>query len=306
MKILIIGGSYFLGKAFVQMAKETNEVLLLNRGSRPFTDGSVPLFCMDRHDKKAVSGIPETYFDVVVDFCAYDKGDIETILSSLQAQVAQYIFISTCDVYERGTMRYMDEDSPLEYRSFPGQAGAYIAGKVALEQELRDGCRKRQIAYTSIRPAFIYGPDNYAPREEIYFRWITRAGQILHPVDASGEFQMVYVRDAAKAVLAACGNPQAYNRAFNLCHKEPLTYETFADLLVSATGRTFIRTEVTVQDVMERGIPLPFPLTKEESQWYRGSRIQKLGIDYTPFIEGMKETFLFWQEHQAASSSHSV
>ena len=34
MRILVIGGTYFLGKAFVQIAANDNEIVLLNRGNR--------------------------------------------------------------------------------------------------------------------------------------------------------------------------------------------------------------------------------------------------------------------------------
>ena len=39
MKILVIGGTYFLGKAFTDMAKGEHDIVLVNRGSRPAPDG---------------------------------------------------------------------------------------------------------------------------------------------------------------------------------------------------------------------------------------------------------------------------
>ena len=41
-----------------------------------------------------------------------------------------------------------------------------------------------------------------------------------------------------------------------------------------------------------RDIPVPFPLTAEESELYRGDRItRELGLVYTPFREGMEKTY---------------
>lgn len=295
MKILIIGGSYFLGKTFTMLAREFNELYLLNRGNQPFDEEDITEYVMDRHDSDALMQIPEEHFDVIVDFCAYQKGDIELIMRNLKASFNQYIFISTCDVYKRGTMQVMNEESELENRNFGGQAGDYITGKVLLEEELRKCCAEKNAAYTSIRPAFIYGPDNYAPRESVYFKWILTAGQILHPYDATGEFQMVFVLDAARAILAACGNEKAYNRVYNLCNPESMTYEDFADMLENVMGLSFERVEISVQDVLEKGIPLPFPLTKEESQWYDGNRISELGVQYTPVEQGMTVTAEYYQ-----------
>lgn len=297
MKILVIGGSYFLGKTFTMMAWEEHEVYLMNRGNQPFCSDEITEYVMDRHDAKSVAGIGEEYFDVIVDFCAYQKGDIELIFKNLKADFKQYIFISTCDVYRRGTMERLDENSAFEERNFGGQEGEYITGKVQLEEELRRCAKERNIAYTSIRPAFIYGPENYAPREAVYFKWILTAGQIIHPYDATGEFQMVFVYDAAKAVLLACGNEKAFDRAFNLCNEESMTYETFADLMEEVMELSFERVELSIQDVTERQIPLPFPLTREESEWYDGSSITELGFQYTDISKGMKITADYFREN---------
>lgn len=295
MKILVIGGSYFFGKAFVELAASEHEVHVLNRGSRPLKDPRVREYVMDRRDAAALSSIPERHFDAVVDFCAYGEDDIRTVTENLRAELGRYIFISTCDVYRRGTGEVLGEDSPLEERQFPGPEGAYISGKAALERELVCCCERRGCGWVSLRPAFLYGPGNYAPREGMYFQWIQTAGEILHPSDADGEFQMVYVRDAARAALSACGSPLARNRAYNLCGPEYLTYESFAAALEQATGRPFARVELSVEEVQRRGIPLPFPLTRGESMWYDGRRALELGVSYIPLAEGLGETWTAWR-----------
>jgi nucleoside-diphosphate-sugar epimerase len=199
----------------------------------------------------------------------------------------------------------LDEQAQLEERDFGGQAGAYILGKVALEAELKDCCVKRNIAYTSIRPAFIYGPNNYAQRESMFFYWILQAGQIIYPKDADGSFQMVYVDDVAKILLAVCGNEQAYNQAYNVCGEGQLTYERFADVLQTALDTPFTRAEITVREVNERNIPLPFPLTKAESEHYDGSKILELGVSYTPIARGMRETYAWFLQNFEKPKTYS-
>ena len=296
MKLLVIGGSYFLGKHFVQLASNNHEITVINRGNRPFNQPHITEYKLDRHDVHALSSLPNSHFDAIIDFCAYQKNDIATIVTNLKATCNQYIFISTCDVYKRNTSQYMDENSEFETRTFDGEAGEYIKGKVALEQELISCCKERGIAYTSFRPAFIFGPDNYAPREGIYFHWITSAGQIIHPTDATGQFQMVYVKDVALSILHACNNPIAYNKAYNLCNPEILDYDSFADLLAKATGISFEKATITTDMIIQKNIPLPFPLTKEESQYYESSLSKELNIQYTPLITGMRETFAAYMQ----------
>jgi nucleoside-diphosphate-sugar epimerase len=297
MNILVIGGTYFLGKAFVEKAAaEGNHLYLLNRGSRPIREygisGDINEYHADRHDTEKLSLMGEKEFDVIVDFCGYLEGDIRTIADIPDIKAVQYIFISTCDVYRRGTGKLLDETAELEDRDFGGEAGAYILGKAALERELKSCCAEHNIKYTSIRPAFIYGRDNYAPREGIFFNWIKQAGQIIFPEDADGEFRMVYVEDVAAAVLKACLNPKAYDKAFNLCGEGIISYEIFADCLKKASGTEFEKVNVPVKDIEEKGIPMPFPLTKAESESYCDDLArQELNISYTPLDTGMKETY---------------
>ena len=204
MKILIAGGTYFLGRAFVlklieEKAKpgskyEDAQICLLNRGSRPSPEGITGIIRADRHDEKALKSCEAggKDFDLIVDFCAYGEGDIASLVENLNVRFEQYIFISTCDVYTHFSGEPQDEEAELEERLYPGQEGDYIRGKVKLEAELVRVCSDKNAHYTSIRPSVIYGPGNYAPREGIYFNWIEKASQILQPFDATGSFQPVF------------------------------------------------------------------------------------------------------------------
>ncbi|MBR5765955.1 MAG: hypothetical protein IKX95_04160, partial [Lachnospiraceae bacterium] len=116
MKILVIGGSYFLGRWFVQHAYKEHEVTVLNRGSIPIGLSGVTEIKADRHNgdelcKLEIDGIG---YDAVVDFCAYDEGDISGILSCLKgAPPEKYIFISTVDVYKKGTGKALNDSAEL-------------------------------------------------------------------------------------------------------------------------------------------------------------------------------------------------
>ena len=295
MKLLIIGGTYFLGKAFVECACREHEMTLFNRGTRMLAMEGVKCYTGERHDRTALEQIEGAY-DVIVDFCAYEKGDIRLVAECLAGRFKQYVFVSTCDVYRKGTGEILAEDSPLEERLFPGPEGAYIAGKVALERELAVCAKEDGFAYTSIRPAFIYGEDNYAPREGIYFQWIEKAGQILHPQDATGEFQMVYVRDCAQAILRVCGAVEAYGEAYNVCGTEGMTYDRWRDTLREAVRKAvrkeFDCVEIPLIQVFEKQIPLPFPLQMEESERYDGGKMKELGVSYISPEEGLCRSYL--------------
>ena len=133
MNILVIGGSYFCGKCFVQKASENHQVSVLNRGSRRLDPAlGVKEYIADRTKPEELRALDLPTFDAVVDFCAYRQGDIAAILEVLGDRVKHYVFVSTCDVYRRNTGEWMDESSPLEDRHLGGDIGDYIQGKAAL------------------------------------------------------------------------------------------------------------------------------------------------------------------------------
>ena len=294
-KILIIGGTYFLGKAFVELMLNEGDVelILLHRNGREeIKHNRIREVFADRHDTDKLAGLDlGEEIDAIVDFCAYAEGDIKNLLGNISARVKQYVFISTSDVYKRGTGKLLNEDADFEERDFGGDVGAYISGKVSLEREIMEACAEKNCRYTVLRPVFIFGENNYAPREGIYFQWILKAGQVLHPADADGEFQLVYVKDVAKAIAIVIGNEDACDRAFNVCENKMFTYDSFEKLLKSATGTDFERIDTDVATVNEKGIPLPFPLTKAESNYYDGSSLIELGMTFTQTEEAMKDTY---------------
>lgn len=291
MKILVIGGSYFYGRVFVVLAAKEHDVTVINRGTYSMEALGVKQIRGDRKDERLWKGIREDY-DVIVDFCAYEKGDIAKVLRNIPGRVCQYILISTVDVYERGIKGLKDEKTSLETRSFPGEAGSYIAGKVALEREIAEECGARGIHYTVLRPAILYGPYNYAPRESAYIQIMLQNHILPHITDATGVFQFVYVKDAAEAILKCLLNDSAYGQAYNLCQDEILTYDHFFEALRKAADIEVTGLPFTLEEAAAQGIPLPFSITEAESELYSNEKSkEELGINYIGFAEGITKTY---------------
>lgn len=294
MKILVIGGSYFLGRVFTMLASEKNEVTVLNRGTYSMEDFGAKCIRADRHDPEALQVLAAERFDVVVDFCAYSQGDIAGILEQLTIAPGQYVFISTVDVYKKWTGQKLTEMSPLETQHFGGESGEYIWQKILLEKELAEECAKRKIAYTSMRPAVLYGPFNYATRESGYVQLACMGQDIPCPTGAKGRFQPVYVKDAAAMILALCGTEAACNSAFNLAGAA-VDYEQFLDAFAKASdGKArLLKLPADHEIFRDPNAFLPFPFTKEETENYDGEKVLKVtGLTWTPLEEGLRKT---WQ-----------
>ena len=298
MNWLVIGGSYFYGRVFVMEAVRENNgcaITVLNRGTYSMKEFGVSQITGDRHEPSVLAQCDRDY-DAVIDFCAYEAGDVQAVVEGIAGKIGQYILISTVDVYERGSGILKTEEHALEHRSFAGEAGAYIAGKVALEEELRRVCEGSEIPYTILRPAILYGPYNYAPRESVYIKMMLFNHALPHFTDADGKFQFVYVKDAARAVLKAIGNENAYGQSYNLCREETITYDSFFHALKSAADSEITEElqeiAITVEDAEVQHVPLPFPATAAETELCSNEKsIRELGMEYTDLQEGMIRTY---------------
>ena len=297
-EILVIGGSYFYGRVFVMEASREQDkyhITVLNRGTYSMDAFGASQITGDRHDRDVLNLCDRDY-DAVIDFCAYEARDVHTVLEGVSGHIGQYILISTVDIYERGSGIMKTEDHAPEQRIFAGEAGAYIAGKVALEEELCQACTGRGIPYTILRPAILYGPYNYASRESTYIRMMLLNHALPHFTDADGRFQFVYVKDAAHAVLRVIGNRDAFSQAYNLCQDEIVTYDSFFQALKEAAEpevtEAIQEIPITVSEAVAQQIPVPFPATAQETELCSNEKSKReLGIEYLSFPEGMRRTY---------------
>ena len=296
--ILVIGGSYFVGRVFILLASRTNNYTfhVVNRGTCPLKIDSVIQYACSRHDaQKLTALLPDMEWDAVIDFCAYEPGDVALLLNAIPGSIKHYIYISTCSVYDPAAPSPKTEDSPLLASGGDDPGLIYAYKKLVLEREAAQACAHKNIPLTVLRPAFIYGPLNYAPRESFYFNCIVNNTPIPAPTDATGRFQFVHVKDVAAILMGCIRNQATYGEAYNLSAPEHINYTSFMDVLAKAHGGPLSVQPVSVAEVYEQNIPVPFPLDTDEL--YTGDKISSLlGMQYIPFAEGMKETYEIYMD----------
>lgn len=295
----------------MESSKE-HDITVINRGTYSMEQFGVKQIQGDRREASLWEQVTED-FDCIVDFCGYNQGDIEIVFSNMKGKIGQYILISTVDVYERGILGYKKEETPFEERVFPGEAGTYISGKVKLEKELREQCKQNDVAFTVLRPAVIYGPFNYAPRESVLIRLMVEQHLLPRITDADGLFQLVYVKDVANAIMTCITNEQTYGKAYNICGDEVVNYKLFEDCLLSGAksvmdDTTFSEIQeiaMTVEEAESKGIPIAFPVSKEETELYCNEKSkEELGIRYHSLEEGMRRTYqAFWNVFRVTESN---
>ncbi|MBI2957588.1 MAG: NAD-dependent epimerase/dehydratase family protein [Chloroflexi bacterium] len=291
--VLVIGGSYFVGRVFVEELLQRSEcsIHVVNRGNRPLKLEGVNEIVCDRHDAaKLARVVPPLEWDAVVDFCAYSPDDIPTVLQSLQGRVQRYIYISTATVHQNSLVLPMTEDTPVLTTAPPGPAGDYAYKKRLGELRLKGLCEPSGITYVCLRPSFIYGKYNYAPRESYFFGLMARGEPVVLPALPQALFSTVSVWDVARICIACLWSEAVRNNSYIVSAGELLSYDRLVKTLEEIASIKLKVSRQPVRVIEVRGIPLPFPLS--EHLVYSGKRLQQaLGYEYLPFAEGMRRTY---------------
>lgn len=198
MRLLIIGGTVFLGRHLVAQAIAAgHQVTTLNRGSVFLEEqSSVERLLADRNGD--LSFLQGREFDAVIDVCGYHPDSVEHSIRALSAAVKNYVFISTVSAYGDFTEIALSEESPIKYTPF-GEQGDYGSLKADCEKVLTQMMPGR---FLIIRPGLIVGP--YDPTDRFTY-WPARfacGGKIAVPEKLDRQVQFIDVRDLAAFVLA--------------------------------------------------------------------------------------------------------
>src|SRR5579872_5112625 len=153
MKVLILGGSRFVGPYVVDMLLDRGvEVTVFNRGNfqSPYK-GKVKLIKGDRNAKFDIKG----HFDTIIDTCAYTGLHTKTAIEQLDFDF--FLNIGTVGSYKKAGLYPLSEDAVLGDWPIWGD---YNKGKVDGEHVLA----KSGIKYASLRPVYVFGPKNFLDR----------------------------------------------------------------------------------------------------------------------------------------------
>jgi len=200
VKLLVVGGTRFLGPAIVHAALGRGHVVtLFNRGiSDPgLFPGLETVHGDRRQDASKLSGRP---FDVVVDVAGMESGDVRPVIEAVSPFVDRYVFVSTVSVYADHSIPQIEGQSVLAPAEGQGPGEAYGAGKAAAEDVVVHAFGDKALV---VRPGLIVGPHDPTDRFAYWPRRIARGGRVLAPGGPDHPAQFIDVRDLASWIIAA-------------------------------------------------------------------------------------------------------
>lgn len=231
MKVLVIGGTLFLGKALVELLlKEGHHVTVFTRGNlRPHFWNDTDHIIGDRTQSEDFHRVLKgKSFDVVIDNIAYNAEQVETALEVFNGNIGRYMLTSSGWVYVSGTFTLplseedVDHNAESISRSMRGvpdnyDLNRYPLGKVRAERVLME---QDDIRYTIIRPAQVLGPEDRSIRGYFYFQRLMDGQPIILTDGGVQSHQVSYSRDLARSYLLAMDNVRAENQAYNITQRE--------------------------------------------------------------------------------------
>ena len=205
-RILILGGTRFLGPAVVNAAKERGHTLtLFNRGkTNPGMFPDLEKLVGDRDGK--LDALKDRKWDAVVDTSGYVPRIVKMSAELLTPNVQQYVFISSISVYPETVPPHADEKAAVATMEDPKDEDVmknYGALKALCEQEASKAFPGRA---TNIRPGLIVGPEDETDRFTYWPVRLARGGEVLAPGDGTDKVQFIDVRDLGAWVVRMIEN----------------------------------------------------------------------------------------------------
>jgi nucleoside-diphosphate-sugar epimerase len=300
MKLLVIGGTRFVGRHLVDAAlARGHEVTLFNRGrSNADLFPKVEKLVGDREtDLSALDG---RRWDAVIDTCGYVPRVVDLSVKKLAEAVERYLFISTISAYVNPTRPGEDENALLQGLQDPlveeVTADTYGGLKVLCEHLVKHHFHDRALA---VRPGIVVGPEDTTDRYTYWVERMARGGEVLVPGDPDRPVQMIDARDLGAFMIGLL--EQGASGAFNATGPDqPLTWQQWMESLIAAAGSspslTWIE-DVFLQERDATGGELPFwvPDAYKHIFSISSERARQAGLTFRPPVDTARDT-LAWSQ----------
>jgi 2'-hydroxyisoflavone reductase len=310
MKLLILGGTRFLGRHLVDEAlRRGDDVTLFTRGRQPVPwVAGVTALVGDRDPRIApgLGALEAGAWDAVIDCSGYVPRVVEASARLLASRVTRYLFVSSMSVYAKTERPQMDERTPLAALADPATEQVmehYGALKAACEAVVE---RIYGARATNVRPGLIVGPFDGTDR---FGYWVarfvnpallgaSRPARAVVPAPRERPVQFIDARDLARWLLDLASRDVA--GTFNGC--SPALHWTMGDLVDELRKASPAPPEaawiddatLVAHDVTPwTGLPLWLPPSDADSAGFMAmdcSRAEAAGLAIRPLGETISDT----------------
>jgi nucleoside-diphosphate-sugar epimerase len=256
MKVLVIGGTRFLGPRVVErLAASGHEVAVFHRGQTP---ASIPPAV--RHvlgDRKRLGEHAPEFRrlapDVVLDMIAFTEQDACSLVVTFRCIAGRAVVVSSGDVYraygvfiglEPGPPEPtpLNEDAPLRQALYVHRAATSGPGdpmhdyeKILVERAV---LADAGLPATVLRLPMVYGPGDNQHRLAPYLRRMADGREVIVLDEGLARWRCLrgYVEDVAAAIALAVTDPRAAGRVYNVAEPTAFTEAEWVARIAEAAG----------------------------------------------------------------------
>ncbi|MBD0346325.1 MAG: NAD-dependent epimerase/dehydratase family protein [Coleofasciculus sp. Co-bin14] len=297
MRILIIGGTRFIGVYLTKLLVEQgHEVVLFNRGKRPAPVEGIQQIHGDRTDTSQLKDkLSQEQFEAIFDNNGRELSDTQPLAEIFKDRVQHFIYMSSAGVYLKSDQLPHVEGDPVDPKS-------RHKGKHETEAFLA----QLGLPWTSIRPTYIYGPQNYNDLEAWFFDRIVRDRPIPIPGNGFHITQFGHCKDLARAMAAVLGNQAAIGEIYNVSGDRYVTFDGLARACAEAAGKSADSLKIVHYDPkkFDFGKRKAFPMRVQH--FFASVNKAKTELNWQPeydLVSGLKDSF---QNDYQASGRHEA
>ncbi|MBL1098515.1 NAD-dependent epimerase/dehydratase family protein [Streptomyces coffeae] len=239
MRLLILGGTAFLGRAFATEALAAGHtVTAFNRGR---TGPDIPGVESVRGDRTVAADLSAPAaggsWDTVVDTCGYVPRVVGSSAAALSGLADTYVFVSSVAAYRRnGPFDPLDGDESAPLHDCPDEAGPDGGHYGVLKAGCERAVRRHFAGRTQLlRPGAVVGPHEDTGMSAHWLRRFADGGPVLAPGSPRAPLPLVDARDVARFGLALA-NGAAEGGAWNVAGPRGLDYGAWLTACRDATG----------------------------------------------------------------------
>ena len=292
MRLLVLGGTAFVGRHLVEAALERcHAVTLFTRGrTNPGLFPGVEHLIGDRESD--LSPLEGRDFDAVLDTSGYVPRVVRGSAELLSGRVERYVFVSTLSVY--ADAETLDESSPTQRADDPRSedvTAAYGPLKALCEQAVEAALPGRALV---IRPGLVVGRYDYTGRFGYWPRRVAAGGEVLAPGRPESRVWLIDGRDLAEWTIRMVESRAA--GTFNAAGPaSALSMGGLLDECKRVTGSDAVFTWVDDAFLLERGVipyselPLWVPELDGGYPLVDASKAVAAGLTFRPIDETIRD-----------------
>lgn len=260
MRILVLGGTRFIGPAVVFRLHHAGHTITLFHRGRTHAD-DVPELSHLHGERGQLAGFRDAFAhlapDVVLDMAPATEEDARTVMDTFRGLTGRVVAISSCDVYRAFSLLTgkesglpdpvpLAEDAPLRQNLYPHRGASFRTSdderrwkeeydKILVERAVMGD---PQLPGTILRLPLVYGPRDNQHRLHPYLSRMD-GGESSIALDARlAEWRVSrgYVENVATAIALSITDDRAQGRIYNVAEPDALSEIEWVEAIADAAG----------------------------------------------------------------------